>query len=45
MIIYSLTIDTEIGVDLVLSCGNDVGVADEHDEEEAVDRPRTTIGT
>ena len=37
--------DTGIGVDPVLSSGNDVGVADEFDEDEAVDRSGTTIRT
>ena len=41
----SLSIDAGIGVEPFLSCCNDVGVADELDEEEAVDRPWTTIGT
>ena len=41
----SLSLDTGIGVESVLSCGNDVGVSDELEEEEAVDRPGTTIGT
>ena len=41
----SLSTDGEIGIEPVLSCGNDVGVADELDEEEAVDKPGTTTGT
>ena len=40
-----LSMDTGMGVDPVLSSGNDVGVADEFDEEEAVDRSGTTIRT
>ena len=39
-----LSIDTRIGIDPVLSCCNYVGVADELDEEEAVERSKTTIG-
>ena len=34
-----------MGVEPLLSCGNDVGDSDEFDEEEVVDKPRTTIGT
>ena len=37
-----LAIDTGEGVEPLLSCGNDIGVAD---ELEAVDRPGTTLGT
>ena len=41
----SLSTDAGKGIEPRLSCGNDVGVADELDEEEAIDRPGTTIGT
>ena len=41
----SLSTDTGIGVEPELSCGNDVGVADELEKEGAVDRPKTTIRT
>ena len=42
--LHSLSTDG-IGVEPFLSCCNDVGVADELDEEEAVCTPFTTIGT
>ena len=43
----SHSIDAGIGVEPVLSCGNDVGgdVPDELDEQEVVDKPGTTIAT
>ena len=34
-----------MGVEPSLSCGDDFGVANELDEEEALDKPGTTIGT
>ena len=40
-----LSTDTGIGLDPLLSCGEDFGVADELDEEEAVAKTGTTIGT
>ena len=41
------SIDAGIGVEPVLFCGDDVGrdVRDEHDEQEVVDKPGTTIAT
>ena len=43
----SHSIDAGIGVELILSCGNDVGndVPDDLDEKEVVDKPETTIAT
>ena len=43
----SHSINAGIGVEPVLSCGNDVGgdVPDELDEQEVVDKPGTTIAT
>ena len=44
-LLSTLSTDAGIGIEPVLSCGTDVGVADELDEEEVVDKPGTTIGT
>ena len=42
-----IQINAGVGVELILSCGNDVGsdVPDELDKEEVVDKPGTTIAT
>ena len=42
----SLSTDAGIGVEPVLSCGNDVGGVERYElDEEVVDKPGTTIGT
>ena len=44
-LLICLSLDAGAGIERALSCGNDVGVANELDEERAVDRPGTTIHT
>ena len=41
----ALSMDTGIGLDPSLSCGDGFGDADELDEKEAVNKTGTTVGT